>query len=527
MDLLRRRAADEGSRVRSEDRVRGRGWSAIADRVAAHRRAIPGLLGATLLLGGLGLHLALSAGSYRWDEPAHVGYVVSLRQGVLPTIDTRLPHDPSSPELDALRNRPPSGFSSPDVYVANNPPFTYLAHQPLAALTSWLGMEGGPLLGVRIGGVLGAMAAVPFTYLLTWELTRRRDAALVAAALLASTPAVAAVTSYASLDGPALATAAAVAWALVRLLVRPYSDRDALLLGLGCAASAAVRPMGLAFAVAAGTIGVVAVVAAERRAAPAIGAAWRIGLPTVVLTGWFYVLNVVRYGDLTGSDALFAKFGFEGRGAGVGFGDVLLSRRSLVDPLGFVLRDDYRVTAFGFGASDAGIRVAVLVLAAWLVAAVVASVRPPDRPGPSRRGPSRPPEAVAWVALAALAAVPSVLLAVHVAGGGGGHPRYLFPMLPILAAGVAGLLVRIHRWVPPVVVAAAVVSGLLRVADVGSSLRAAAANPRFGVGGPVVDRPLQVAALVAAAAAAALCVAGTVRLSLRPEGGVDGSIADP
>ena len=109
---------------------------------------------------------------------------------------------------------------------------------------------------------------------------------------------------------------------------------------------------------------------------------------------------------------------------------------------------------------------------------------------PGRRGSVRPhPEEAklslsAWVCSAVLALVPIVLTAYHVSGGGGSHARYLFPILPIVAAAAALVTSRINQWLA--------VLGGRRVRD-----RADHASPRRGqprrllvVDGPARASPL-------------------------------------
>lgn len=65
--------------------------------------------------------------------------------------------------------------------------------------------------------------------------------------------------------------------------------------------------MSAVFAGVAVVVALVGVACREWRRLP-VAALASIG-PGVVAWGWFYVLNIVRYGDPTGSDALFEKLG--------------------------------------------------------------------------------------------------------------------------------------------------------------------------------------------------------------------------
>lgn len=67
-----------------------------------------GLVGAMMMAGGAGAYLAFVTSPYGWDEPAHVGYVVSVRRGHPPDVDTPIPDRGRSPELEprAIQARP-------------------------------------------------------------------------------------------------------------------------------------------------------------------------------------------------------------------------------------------------------------------------------------------------------------------------------------------------------------------------------------------------------------------------------------
>ena len=419
-----------------------------------------GVVGAVLVLAGGSWYQAWVTPPYRYiDEQAHTGYVLSLQDGRLPTIDA--PIDGAAGG-DALRERlATEPARRRDVWVANNPPLAYLLAVPPATITRVLGVPGGPLLGLRLANVAATAGAVALAYLLGRDLAGGdRTVGVTTSALVALLPHVGFVAALGFNDGVALLATTGTLHALTALLTTPTPTptecgvpeprprrfrawgsgdevgRRAAILGLWCAAAAAVRPMALAFAAVAAAL---ALVGTWGRAAlvPTIA---RLGGPTAVLVAWWYAANVARYGDPTGSEALFDKFLREPSGS-------LASklRDNTIWESAFRTIATRRTDAPLASDPVVWFRVAELVAAVGVVGAVVLVVAGRRRSGapdgPGGRTPS--PPARAWAAAAVLGAVPVVLTAQHAAGGGNPHPRYLLPAVPVLAAAVALATVRL------------------------------------------------------------------------------------
>lgn len=416
-------------------------------RAATARPALLGVVGAVLLLAGGSWYQATITPPYRFiDEQAHAGYVLEVQQGRLPEIDTPIDADAGGLALRTRLDAEPERRR--DVWVANNPPLTYLLAAPPAALTRALGLPGGPILGLRLLNVAAVAAAVGLSYLLARDLAGGdRAVGLVAAGLVAATPHLGFVAALGFNDGTSLLATTAVLLALARLAGAGPGPVDgvraARTLGLCCAAAALARPMALVLALAAGAAGFL--VTWWRRQAPLpVAAAWIAG-PTAALAGWWYVRNWSRYGDPTGSDALFEKFG---RQPGDGLWSALTTKGSWEYAFRTIATRRLEVPLPGdpYGWYRIALWVVLLGVGAAAVLIVRSAIR--HRGGRSAApGGSPALPGAAWAATALVALIPVLLTAQHRAGGGTAHPRYLFPMLPVVAAAVALAVVRLlTRW---------------------------------------------------------------------------------
>lgn len=496
-------------------------------RAVRHRSVLVALVGAAMLILGCGVHLAGLVRMYGSDELSHVGYALSIRDGNLPTIDTRVPGEGRSEEIEFALDRAstPRPLFSPHIYTANNPPLVYAAAVPFTTASLRLGLPGGPLFGFRLVNVLGAVAAIGCTYALSWELTRDRVVAALAAGFLATSNAVVIVSSLAAIDGPSLAATTLVMWALVRV-VRRRTLTDATLLGVSCALASAVRPMALAVAVAAGAIGALALLRTHGlRSLPAVFL--RLALPTVAFVSWFYVLSVVRYGDPTGSSYLFEKFAMSGEGRRLS--DRLLGSDFLVGPLGYLLAERYGSTFFFMESKNAR-RLATFVVLGVPVAAAISTVRQARRRQRGERDVDGSPAGAAWVAVLVISLVPPLLLAQHWSGGGGAHPRYLLGLLPVVAVSVATILRRIHWSVALVALGTLAALQIHWTRGRGSEARdLIAATPRKPMDVQALPDPWPEVALVVAVVGAIVLLVGIV-LAARADSASSGSgdvVGDP
>lgn len=419
-------------------------------QVLSRRSALLGVVGAVLLLAGGSWYQALVTPPYRFiDEQAHAGYVIAVQDGKLPAIDSPIDEDQAGRAMLLRLDRSPARHR--DIWVANNPPLTYVVSAAPSALTRALGVPGGPLLGLRLVNVAAVAAAVALSYLLGRDLAGGdRTVGLVTAGLVAAAPHLGFVAALGFNDGLAILAATGVLLWLARTCgAGPASlttQTSVRWLGAWCAVAALSRPMALIPAVVAALLafGVIW----WRRSAPLWWSLAWLALPSALLAGWFYVLNIVRYGDPTGSSALFEKFYREPVGtlwSALTLRSIwesalrTIATRRLEEPLPTDARWWYTAALV--------ITVAGVLAAAALVIWSAVATRGGE-PASGRRLPSPLPlPGVAWAAVATVSLVPIVLTAQHRAGGGAPHPRYLLPMLPLVAAAIALATVRIlTRW---------------------------------------------------------------------------------
>lgn len=430
---------------------------------------------------------------YRYaDEQAHVGYVLALEHGHLPTIDTPIDTAHGGQALrDRLRLEPERRR---DIWVANDPPLPYLLALGPAELSSALGLSGGPLIGLRLTNLLCMVGAVVLVAKLGADLAGGdRLVGLVAGGLFAATPHVGFIGGTGVTDGPAMLFSILVLDGLVEICRRGPTRRRVLLLGLWCGLGATCRPMTalLAAACAAMAWGVVLLrtpAVARRlhpgRADPAVAASadpdldaepeieadahpepipppaevpgplWSglaLALPALVLSGWWYARNIHLYGDATGSKYLLTKFIRVKRTGPLTIIHYPSVWRETLRTL-FVRRLENMLPT-DLHQLWPPLKVAVI---ASLVAAV--AIVAADQLWARRHHGAPRTSAQAWLGMYASIVVVMALIAEHWSGGGGPHARYAFPILAVLLAAAALCLVRlVGRWVGALAIAALVV----------------------------------------------------------------------
>ncbi len=425
---------------------------------------IVGLAAILVAFVGIGaLHALQQPPFWPTDETAHVGYAQEIASFRLPQIRD-FPEVPVEARQWQAERSTANDIRYRGVWVANHPPLHYVAVAPLVWASRATDAPDAGLILMRFANVGFAAVGVVFTFLLASELTRRNHRlALLAAALAALVPQGHAVFSQGLNDGLGFAAGTAVVWAGVRCLRRidALTNRDLALLAGTAAVAFGARAATMLLAVA-----VVGVVALRRFTRPAASLneqrrrAVRLGLvglgPAVVVFGWFYVRNMVLYGDIGASQYLLEMFRRQPQGSlfdqivrwsmWSNVFDGLMSpttRRRIVPPGSAVIT---LIAAIGVG---------IVFVTGRISRGADAS----DTGGTSSFA-ARTDEAhtLRWQLSLGLVAIGliAVTIAQHVSGGGNAHARYAMP-----AIGVAAVLVVIgmervwSRWAPLAVVAIA------------------------------------------------------------------------
>lgn len=430
------------------------------------------------------------------DELANVGYARLLLDGDLPTIDTPTPDD-GIPGLQGrlFYERVKGHTQRMDAWTSNHPPLYYLLAGVPLALGVAVDLPEAGLLVARLVAVaatgLGVLATALLADVLVPAASPRRRAIVVGAALLAAlTPGLAHVGGLVFNDTLAFALATLALAAGLRVLregpVRPWP----LIAAAAGAAAAATRVATLpAVALAAGACALGAWVAAAppgTRALPArLRAAAGEGLLVVgaagLAAGWFYARNVALYGDLTGSAALFDKFG---RSADDPVGGPKTLLGLALDQWDRLLGD--LTTGYWVGGPRAWVgRGVLLALLLGIGLALLRALRGGGRAPRDWAGLATP---AAWGFAALLALATLLANARFHDAGGSPHGRYLLVTLGVIAVAGAGGLAHLpggrRGWLLRVVAAALVALNLGLLL-----LLVTAADEPFTIGRQVYELP--------------------------------------
>ena len=430
----------------------------------AARWPLVGLIAAVLVLvGGAWYQAVVTPAYYSADEPGHVGYVLAIQGGdPLPEIDDEIPLDGGGPEIAARLAA--TSESRRQMYVAKSPPWPYAIAALPAAVSRGLGLPGGALFGLRFTNLLGGAIAVVATYALGRELSGGdRRVGLVAAGTLAALPYLGFDVALGMIDGIALA-ATTVTLAILARICRRGPERAAIIaLGLAAAAGTGIRAMSMVECAAACAVALGIVL--WRRTVPVVWATLWLAVPAALTSGWYYVLNRVRYGDVTATDYLVSIH--DRRPAGSLF-DVLTDDRMwramtrvLVLRRGNTavrVEPQWWLSVLGV-VLGAGLAGTLLLVGLGVIRSRRGGTGRPVLPALDPTG--EPPSALAWAAMAGFVVVNVGLVAEHVSNGGSPQIRYLMPSLPIVVTMVGLVAVRVSRWIGiGLIVAVAVVQAL-------------------------------------------------------------------
>ena len=408
----------------------------MLERALALRRSItpPGwaTLAAMLMALGFGVFHAVVAGPWVGpDERAHTGYVMALSRGVIPRIDSPIEIPPGATDLETLlaidrASRDGGEVARDTSWVANHPPGAYLPALPGTILARVTGNGTSVLLWLRLTNVGFFVVAVGLTALVARELTDSPWTGALAAAITANVPYALATTSLAMTDGATLAAMLAVMLATMRASRLRWQNGSLSRVTLACMACGLVRISALATAV--GVVGLAFVAEAVRHRSLRLREAIVIATATALSSGWFYALNVARYGDAAASRALLGRFDRSPNGS-------MLEAATDV-PRG--LKTLYTLAAGRVDRSfNSNVRspwpdpaligrpiIAVAVVAALMVGWAVTRGHLPRR-------------FLAWTTLLVAVGLNWLMMAQHVSGGGLPHARYALIVVSVMALVIA------------------------------------------------------------------------------------------
>lgn len=405
------------------------------------RAPVVGLVGVMVAFISIGSLFALQQPPFVGpDEKAHLGYAHEIASGRLPTIETHADIPPSASTWSSEMN-----FTMVEanrtVWVANHAPLFYVSVAPFIWTAEVLDRSDGGLLYLRLANVAYGAIGIAFTYLLAKELTSSDRLALLSAAATAAVTQLYASLSQGMSDGLAFAAGAAVTWAALRCLQRGTTSRNLAILAAATAVATGARGVTMLLALAA--VVVVAYFeyrrAGERYAAARFRSAARVVLigvvPALILFGWFYVRNIVLYGDIGASTYLLDRFNRQPRGSVL----AMLLDTELWRSLWF-----RSMSPATFGGSHPPWMLTVAALGVVGLGVVAVTRRVGDRDvGGARAVVARS----SLLVLTSGIAVVVWYIAEHLSGGGSLHPRYLFPVIgsvvTLLVIGLDRLLPRI------------------------------------------------------------------------------------
>lgn len=354
-----------------------------------------------------------------YDERAHLGYSLALADGVLPSIESKLP--------TSVFGRA-SGVRA-HVWVANHPPLFYAIAAPFTSHgLSSAGLAGAVTYGRWVSLLLASVGLI-YVHAAARLLSRGDERfALFATVVSASFPSLIQIGSLVHNDGLAFLVAAGGLHSALALALRGYSIGRVASLTVWACLAMLTRFTSLAVLGAMGLIACGGLLFAfesplRQRLIRSLSTGAILVASVAVTSGWFYVRNVRLYGDITGGAVLFRKFGRSPRGS-------VLKHVLDVDRWEEIYRDLW--TRFGGGVRVEGF-ISDVAWCLLLAACVGLGMRAFRTIGQSKtKWLSARTLCIAGLTAAVLASIAAMF--VFYSRGGKLHARYLLPVLWIFAS---------------------------------------------------------------------------------------------
>lgn len=382
------------------------------------------------------------------DESSHLGYAHVVADFGLPTIDGE-PDVPDSATIWQTERASARDDRYRAVWVANHPPLFYATLAPAIWFAELTDQADGGLVFLRFANIAYAAVALVFVYLLGVRVSGGvRRIGLTAAAIAGLIGLAPSVFGLGLNDGAGFAAGSVVLWAAVRCLQAPGAEpttRDLVALGASCVVAAGTRASTMFMAI--GVVGVLGAVTwwrgsggGRRRAVLGIAVAG-LAAPAVAF-GWFYVRNIVLYGDVGASAYLLDRF-------------TRVTRGSVFDMFteGQIWLQLFRRTTTPSTVRNdviPGLAMIAAVSVAGLVIALRSGRTADTTPAGVRGRVDRSAIGLVMVGMAVIV----LTVAQHLSGGGMAHSRYLFAALAGFAVFVAIGVDQIWPRVAPTVLVA-------------------------------------------------------------------------
>lgn len=386
----------------------GRRLVARAVQFSGHPYAVPLLAAVLLALVGAQIALVFKVPSWGNDEPAHTGYVAALAEGRLPTIESDIVDDPARFPGTATEFR---GWDEDhgDIWTANHPPLFYLAMVPVWWVAS--DHQSAMIITMRLANTLGFAVWLFLVGVLARELVPRRPAVSALAVVVAAAPTLVLRSAFFVNDGWASASALLLLLATIRMLRGTVAPRLVAVAIAAGTVAAGTRAQGMLL-VALCALALLVVLSRRDGLRRGVGVFAAVGGIPALAFGWFYLRNLRVYGDLTGQDALLAKFG-----------------RSPVSGLDRI--DNIP------GLTEPTLATPIVIVAA-IVLVPMALIRSVRRHGWRLDA--------AWLLLGVHTLLTLQNVVSFLATGGGFHDRYLMQVMPLLATTTAVGMLEVGRW---------------------------------------------------------------------------------
>ncbi|MET8523139.1 hypothetical protein [Nocardioides sp. NPDC004968] len=246
------------------------------------------------------------------DEGPNASYAITLHEGELPTIDTPVAQDRERfPQITGGANREEFDRHRM-IWTANHPPLYYLLGAPWVALADALGNPQVLIAGMRAVSALAYGALVFLVGLIAFEVTPRRPAAAMLATAITASPAVLAIAAgFIMNDSVAVAASSLTVLATLRILRLGVTRNRMIVMAVAGTLAAATKAPGVIAVIMCGAALGVTLLLRDRTRQGFLRATWLTAIATGVpglAIGWFYVRNIVLYGDATASSALLERY---------------------------------------------------------------------------------------------------------------------------------------------------------------------------------------------------------------------------